>query len=70
MVRVMATVGVEQNLKRHSEIIRGLPWIRPLLHQPSRRTVSQRVRGSGPLVGIGATCFAVDVTDGAPSRGD
>jgi len=41
----MVAVGVEQNLKRHSEIAGCLPWICTLLRQPSRRRVSQRVKG-------------------------
>jgi hypothetical protein len=40
----MVAVGVEQNLERHSKIAGGLPRIRAFLHQPSRRSLPQRVR--------------------------
>ena len=40
----MVAVGIEQNLQRHSKIACGLPRIRAFLHQPSRRSMPQRMR--------------------------
>ena len=45
IVGMVVTIGVQQNLQRHSKITSCLPWVCAPLHQPRRRRVSQGVRG-------------------------
>jgi len=45
IVGMVMAIGVEQHLKRHSEIARCLPRIRASLHKPSCCGVSKCMRG-------------------------
>jgi hypothetical protein len=54
---VVMTIGVQQDLQRHSEITSCLPRICAPLHQPSRSRVSQSMRrysGTKPRQSNGA----------------
>ena len=52
IIRMMMAICIEQDLERHSQIACRLPRIRPPLHQPGRRGMSQRVRRE-PVLKLG-----------------